>query len=312
MTERKIDMDCNGQLSSVRKIRGDAVNSKAKGRVLDATPTAASVNPDKAQMLLKLQRAYGNRHVQRVLNVAPKDEGEAGVNPRVEDSITRKRGGGQALDKGVRGQMESFFDADFSGVRVHTDREADGLNRQLNARAFTTGQDIFFKEGAYNPGSSGGRELLAHELTHVVQQTGGLHRKMTLGQAGDIHEREADEAARAVMQQEQRANSIETASDKAQKQTDEQDKETLATKAQEATLQRQAEPEEEEEEIQAKSESGELRRQEEDEEETPASAKEELSGIKRQAEEEEEEEEPVSARHEQSQMQRQKGAMGED
>jgi Domain of unknown function (DUF4157) len=55
-------------------------------------------------------------------------------------------------------------------VRVHTDGRADGLNRSIQAKAFTTGQNIFFRQGAYQPGSKGGQELIAHELTHVVQQ----------------------------------------------------------------------------------------------------------------------------------------------
>ena len=80
---------------------------------------------------------------------------------------------------------------------------ADDLNRQLNARAFTTGKDVFFRHGEYSPGASSGRELLAHELTHVVQQNGdGIQRKMTVSQPGDAHELEADQMARAVMQQE--------------------------------------------------------------------------------------------------------------
>ena len=69
--------------------------------------------------------------------------------------------------------METAFDANFSGVKVHTDGESDQLNKSLNSRAFATGQDIFFSQGAYNPGSRDGQELLAHELTHIVQQNGG-------------------------------------------------------------------------------------------------------------------------------------------
>lgn len=68
--------------------------------------------------------------------------------------------------------MERALGADFGGVRVHTDERADALNRSLRARAFTTGADIFFRRGAYDPASPGGREVLAHELTHVVQQQG--------------------------------------------------------------------------------------------------------------------------------------------
>ena len=69
--------------------------------------------------------------------------------------------------------MEQAFGADFSGVKVHTDGQSDQLNQSIQARAFTTGQDIFFRQGQYDPGSKGGQELLAHELTHVVQQNGG-------------------------------------------------------------------------------------------------------------------------------------------
>jgi hypothetical protein len=151
-----------------------------------------------------LQRQYGNRYVQRVLALARKADGEGEASHDVEQAIQRARGGGQALDSGVRAQMEPAFDADFSGVRVHADAQADTLNRALNARAFTTGQDIFFSQGAYNAGSSSGRELLAHELTHVVQQNGEqVQAKLTVGRPGDHYEQEADQVARAVMQQEQ-------------------------------------------------------------------------------------------------------------
>ncbi len=92
------------------------------------------------------------------------------VDTDVARSIQSAKGGGAPLHNGVRSSMEQGFGADFSGVRVHTGGEADALNRSLNARAFTTGNDIFFGQGQYNPGSSGGQELIAHELTHTVQQ----------------------------------------------------------------------------------------------------------------------------------------------
>jgi len=99
--------------------------------------------------------------------------------------------------------MESAFGANFSGVRVHTGAEAHSLNRSVSAVAFTTGQDIFFSHGAYQPASSGGRELLAHELTHVVQQSGaGVQAKLTVSQPGDPLEREADQMAQAVVRDE--------------------------------------------------------------------------------------------------------------
>ena len=94
------------------------------------------------------------------------------ISGGIEGSIEGARSGGRSLDKDLRSSMEPAFGADFSGVRVHADAKADGLNRSLQARAFTTGQDVFFRSGEYNPGSAGGKELLAHELTHVVQQNG--------------------------------------------------------------------------------------------------------------------------------------------
>ena len=80
---------------------------------------------------------------------------------------------GQPLDHADRSFMESRFGHDFAGVRVHTDSEAAESARPINARAYTVGSDIVFGAGEYAPGSDAGRHLLAHELTHVVQQTGG-------------------------------------------------------------------------------------------------------------------------------------------
>lgn len=99
-------------------------------------------------------------------------QGEAGMAaaPDLEASINQARGGGQAIADNIRQPMEVAFGADFSKVKVHTDGQSDQLNRSIQARAFTTGQDVFFRSGEYNPESRGGQELLAHELTHVVQQ----------------------------------------------------------------------------------------------------------------------------------------------
>ncbi len=97
----------------------------------------------------------------------------ASVGPGVERGIASARSGGQSLPEGLRTRMEHAFGADFSRVRVHTDSESDSLNRSLRSRAFTTGQDLFFKSGEYKPESRRGQELIAHELTHVIQQNGG-------------------------------------------------------------------------------------------------------------------------------------------
>ncbi|MBE5231759.1 MAG: DUF4157 domain-containing protein [Microcystis aeruginosa PMC 728.11] len=151
------------------------------------------------QLMLQMQRQYGNRYVQRVMELSRQGGGEAEATPEVEAAIEQARGGGRSLDSGIQRQMESAFGTNFSGVRVHTDSTADALNQSLSARAFTTGQDIFFRQGEYNPGSSSGKELLAHELTHVVQQTGTVRGKMAIGQPDDAYEQEADRIASQVV-----------------------------------------------------------------------------------------------------------------
>jgi hypothetical protein len=92
------------------------------------------------------------------------------VTPDFESRIQSLKSSGQPLPEADRSFMERGFGVDFSGVRVHTDSEADQLNKELNAQAFTYGRDIYFGAGKYSPGTLAGKRLLAHELTHVVQK----------------------------------------------------------------------------------------------------------------------------------------------
>ena len=121
------------------------------------------------------------------------------VGAGMSSAIDSARGGGTALADGVRTAAESTMGADFSGVRVHHDAQSDQLNRSMTAKAFTTGSDIFLR-GDQN---SSDTSLMAHELTHVVQQTsgamGGSGGGMTVGAADDSHEHEADAVAQQVV-----------------------------------------------------------------------------------------------------------------
>ncbi len=103
-----------------------------------------------------------------------KSIGEGETSTELSGEINRARGGGRPLDVGGQQSMGQAMGADFSGVRVHTDERADSLNQSLSARAFTTGRDIFFRQGTYQPGSKEGQRLIAHELTHVGHQNGNL------------------------------------------------------------------------------------------------------------------------------------------
>ncbi|WP_200978593.1 DUF4157 domain-containing protein [Echinicola sp. 20G] len=103
--------------------------------------------------------------------VQRKDKGVPDVSSDLNTRIQKASSGGSPLQKGVKSYMEPRFDSDFSGVRIHNDQESASLNSQLSARAFTYKNNIFFGKDQYQPESTGGKHLLAHELTHVVQQS---------------------------------------------------------------------------------------------------------------------------------------------
>lgn len=100
---------------------------------------------------------------------------EASSNKTASDAITHQiqsaKGNGTALSQPIKNFMESRFRTDFSNVRIHTDKNATQLSNELNAEAFTVKNDIFFNEGKYKPESSNGKQLLAHELAHTMQQS---------------------------------------------------------------------------------------------------------------------------------------------
>ena len=102
-------------------------------------------------------------------------KGEAEVAPEnsIEGDLNASKGRGSKMDGDVRNEMESGFGTDFSNVNIHTDERAAQMSQNIGAQAFTHGNDVYFNRGKYDPGSKGGKHLLAHELAHTVQQTGG-------------------------------------------------------------------------------------------------------------------------------------------
>ena len=94
------------------------------------------------------------------------------VTPALLSSIQSLKGGGQPLPESVRTFFEPRFGYDFSHVRIHTDGPASGVARAINAHAYTVGRNVAFGAGEYAPGTTEGNRLLAHELTHVLQQKG--------------------------------------------------------------------------------------------------------------------------------------------
>lgn len=129
------------------------------------------------------------------------DHGKLAASSDISNKLHSRQGQGNPLADDVRNFMEPRFGVDFSNVKVHTDGEAVQMARSLGAQAFTYGNDIYFGGGK----SPGNNELMAHELTHVVQQVGGTHvqqsikAKLTTSSPKDAVEQEANILAHRVM-----------------------------------------------------------------------------------------------------------------
>jgi hypothetical protein len=106
----------------------------------------------------------------------------------------------QPLDRAVRQRLEPWFGRDLSTVRVHTDEQAAESARAVGAAAYTVGTDMIFGRGQFDPGSAAGRQLLAHELTHVVQQDGHpVSGQVEVGPAeGELEQEAAAQASRVA------------------------------------------------------------------------------------------------------------------
>jgi hypothetical protein len=232
-----------------------------------------------------LHHAIGNQAVQRLI-AQRNGTGPTELDQETAGRIDRARSGGQPLEGSVQQEMGQAMGYDFQGVRAHTSPEANDLSRTLGAKAFTTGQDIFFREGTYDPASTAGRELIAHELTHVVQQGTGQVQggsRMMVNAPGDVHEQQADASAHAATNA------------GVQRQEEEELVQAQDEREDEDVLQMQEDPEEELAQAQPEEEEELMQMQEEDEEELvqPQPEEEEEDELVQPQSEEEEEEEAL-------------------
>jgi hypothetical protein len=163
----------------------------------------------KARVLSSLQPQFGSRYLRSL--AAPPETAEAEpvlraaeTDPQSADVAEARKAmeqsPGKPLDTTAQRAMGSRFGHDFSGVSVHDDPAAHRAASDLNAAAFSTGRDIYFSRGAYNPASSQGQSLLSHELAHVVQHDVGATRSQKgVSQPGDVLERDAESMGNAAM-----------------------------------------------------------------------------------------------------------------
>lgn len=173
-------------------------------------PKAPAVTPDES---VKLHRKCGCNHKtaaegecdeckkkrESKLQRAPSNGQHTDEVPGIVYDVLQSPG--HTLDPAIRRFMEPRFDHDFSRVRVHTDARAGESARAVNALAYTVGRDIVFGEGQYTAATQEGQQLIAHELTHTLQQQGaaGTPAQLEIDSAGSPHEREAEHTATAVL-----------------------------------------------------------------------------------------------------------------
>jgi hypothetical protein len=161
---------------------------QTKPLVKQLSPLVQRQTLDEDEEIMPKLKGYDRLHRQAVpeeeeetpaqLKAAP--GGTPEVTPGIESNINSMKGGGQPLSESSRSFFEPRFGMDFSQVRVHTCRDAVQMSRELNAQAFTYGNNIYFNHGKYSPGTSSGKRLLAHELTHVLQQANGIGNKIQM------------------------------------------------------------------------------------------------------------------------------------
>lgn len=151
-----------------------------------------------------LQRAAGNASVAGLLE-GDRLEGDRGEPERSPVKDVVGHGGGQPLQASTRSLMESRLGADFGDVRVHTDAAASDSARAVQAQAYTVGNEVVFQGDQYAPGTDSGQHMLAHELTHVIQQRSGpvdgtpTAGGIQISDPSDRFEREAESTADRVM-----------------------------------------------------------------------------------------------------------------
>ncbi len=156
--------------------------------------------------VLVAQKQLGNQTVQRSFDHSSRSaqmtDEKGYLNKSISDTIQQKRGVGGALPITMQKEGEQNLGQNFSDVRIHTDASADKLSKQINAKAFTIGKDIFFRQGEYSPNTSKGRETLLHEMTHVVQQSGTAMAggRLKLGAPNTSMEHEAEHVGKKAVQ----------------------------------------------------------------------------------------------------------------
>lgn len=167
----------------VQKKEETVQNKKEVKKPETVSKSAPSIKPliqnkgEEENVQQKKEEEKQNSDEEKQLQKSAAGDANPGDNSNIESKLNSSKGGGSPLSGKVKTEMESGIGADFSNVRIHNDSNAVQMNKQLGAQAFATGNNIYFNEGKYNPNSKEGKHLLAHELTHTVQQGAAIRKK---------------------------------------------------------------------------------------------------------------------------------------
>ena len=162
----------------------------------DRRSAAAQPRTPASSPLATLASAVGNAQFARLVAPGSGLLPGGGVHPGVEGMIRERSGRGSRVDSGMATWASEHLGRTVGSANVHTDATADALARSVSAKAFTVRNDVFFAAGAYQPHTAPGRNLIAHELTHVAQQRGAATTgPLTVSDPGDALERDAERVA---------------------------------------------------------------------------------------------------------------------
>lgn len=172
-TEKQFTANIQAELQT--DIHGDYFEQEADAmaeRVMRFADTASGINVLSTKVTNKSTQLKGNEceKENKLLKRKAADSVAVKASPAFATALNESKKGGTAIAADTRRFMEHAFSKEFSDVRVHHNNLASAMNKDIHAKAFTHGRDIYFDDGQYAPGTAEGTKLLAHELTHVVQQ----------------------------------------------------------------------------------------------------------------------------------------------
>ncbi len=161
MLMKKDDEESQAKMETVQRSEEEKAKTKPESiqRMEDT---------EEGQAKFEMAQPKGEEEEAKTKADSPRNGNRASL--KTTQTVKATKGNGSPLSEGPKRFMEKGFGADFSKVRIHTDHKAEAMSKEMGAQAFTVGNDIYFNKGRFNPETQSGKKLLAHELTHTIQQ----------------------------------------------------------------------------------------------------------------------------------------------